>query len=84
MISILRLQDSKIKHNLERNINWSLFLKLIESHELSPLIYHNLKKYYKLIPTRLFQHLEEIYEMNLTRNLILWDEFIKIQEILHS
>jgi Uncharacterised nucleotidyltransferase len=70
----------KIKNSVYQNINWEFILKIASKHKLLPLLYHNINiTDCQSIPSDIYATLNNAFQANLQRNLLLTAELLKIQ-----
>jgi len=63
---------SEIKSLLEADVNWNKLIKKAVDEKVSPLLYHNLKKYQDKIPEGAMENLRSMYLRNKARNIYLY------------
>ena len=63
---------SEIKNLLEADVNWNKLIKKASEEKVSPLLYHNLKKFQDKIPEWVMEHLKKMYIRNKSRNIYLY------------
>jgi len=77
---------SEIKSLLEADVNWNKLIKKAADEKVSPLLYHNLKKYQDKIPEGAIENLRSMYLRNKARNIYLYTKlkpFLKEINDLH-
>lgn len=81
--------DIVLKHQIQKLLqsflDWNFIVYQSEYHEISPLIYYNLKKVNKSnIPEEIFNILRNSYHATLVKNIYFWREFCIIQDALNQ
>lgn len=70
---------NSIKQILKNDIDWDYFIKLYEHHQISSLVYWNIKTHFgNLIPESYLSQLESNYKNTAVRNMFLTDELLSI------
>jgi len=68
-----------IKEILKNDINWEHFINLSEYHQISSIVYWNIKTHFgNLIPESYLSKLESKYKNTAVRNMFLTDELLSI------
>lgn len=76
----VRRDEARIDSLLKEKIDWECLLKLAKVHQITPLLWHNLRRH--KIPEEIRSKLKEAYQANLIRNLRLEAEQNKIFKLL--
>ncbi|MDP8216454.1 MAG: nucleotidyltransferase family protein [Candidatus Kaelpia imicola] len=74
LLSLIRNSNPKIK----KDINWSIFIQHLITHELMPFAYQRLKHRKDIVPSSIYSRLKNSYYYNLSRDNNLWQEFLNI------
>lgn len=69
--------DCSTKYDM-KNSDWKFFLKMANHHGIGPLLYYNLGRSEKSIPSEVMESLKEQYYLNLIRNDFLYSELSHI------
>lgn len=78
---------TRITHFIQsREINWENFVRLSSEHLITPAIYTAFRKHgiLSLIPGELSSYLEDIYGLNLKRNLEILEQIKEIGKLLND
>ena len=81
----LLFEETPIKNEVFKEIDYDKLVKLSSSHLMLPTLYLNIKrrKYSNKIPKDLYIYLENIFNINKERNLILIKEIKELNNILN-
>ena len=75
----------KILFLIQNEINWDYLLKLAFRHRLTPFLYHNLNYICsEMIPGDILNELNERFNANVRKNLMIAGELIKVLNSLAS
>lgn len=74
-----------ISHCLAQGIDWPQFIRLVDDHQILPLIYHTLKgHFWTLVPEAARDELRAFYRAISVRNLFFTQELLKLLALLES
>lgn len=75
----------RIRHLLQKEIDWTYLLRTAAGHNLIPLLYWNLNRTGpEAVPPTILAQLRVAFQANATRNLILTGELIKLLELFEA
>ena len=83
-----RLDDglsARVGELLEQRLDWDVLLSLANAHGLSPLLYWHLwRNFSQLLPSAVAAALQDLFQHNARRNLLLTLELVNILKLLAS
>lgn len=80
-----KVNTSLIETILKKSIDWQLVIEKAISHEVLPLLYHNIAQLEsQKVPQNVLTISKNSYYFTLARNIYLWKEFCSLQNIFHS
>lgn len=75
----------KILFLIKNDLDWDYLLKLASRHRVMPLLYHNLNSVCpELIPEGVLSELNDNFNANVRKNLMMTGELIKVLNLLES
>jgi len=77
-------QEESLRNSLQRSVNWEALLQLADQHGVAPILYQILSPLGGHVPPASLALLEQRYETNLHRTLILARELIRILNCLEG
>ena len=81
ILDILKVTDNEEIHINKEEINWNLFIEQALHHRIYPLLFSKLKKNTNLVPTEIFQVLQNYYKRNTFQMLHLSAEMKTVSEL---
>jgi hypothetical protein len=78
-------RSARVGELLEQRVDWDVLLSLADAHGLSPLLYWNLwRNFSQLIPPAVGKTIQDSFQSNARRNLLLVLELVDILRLLAS